>query len=621
MRTAEPIRGRRWLAAATALLTGVVAMLLAPAAPVAAATQFSDGFESGTLAAWGTTASFSPVSDPTAAYAGSWYGLASTSAGSAYAQASLASAQSEVYVGSAIEVISAPDGAKTLMRLLTGSGSKILSLRTDRRGRLMFKNHAGSGTVKSSTTLALSGGPWHVIQLHASVNGSASLAELWLDGTQVSDLTWSTSLGTQPVGRLQLAHKGSSSGFQIAFDEVLVDTEFIGGGPPTAPATPANLRATSISASRVSLAWDPVIGADGYGVYRGGTLLQEVASASFDDLSVGPLQTYSYSVDAFKGTLRSALTAPIQVDTPDGTPGAEETLVRAAGDIACDPADQYFNGGEGTSTRCRQKYTAQLLAGSDAVFAIGDTQYFCGGTLAFQQSYDPTWGQYKAITYAAVADAEYDTVGTDCAPGAAGFYDYFGARGGAGTDGIYSFDLPEGCTPGEPGCWHVVVLNSVCNAAGGCGHGAPMDTWLQQDLAANQAAACTIGMLHIPRFASKASGINAVNDKVKDLWETMHAGGVDIVLSGNSHFYERFAPQDPMGQADPDGIVQFVVGTGGRSHGGLADEGSRLPNSQAGNKDAFGVLELALHDGGYDWDFLVEGSSTFTDSGTAACSA
>ena len=101
----------------------------------------------------------------------------------------------------------------------------------------------------------------------------------------------------------------------------------------------------------------------------------------------------------------------------------------------------------------------------------------------------------------------------------------------------------------------------------------------------------------------------------------MHAGGVDIVLSGNAHFYERFAPQDPMGQADPNGIVEFVVGTGGRSHGGLADEGSRLPNSQAGTRDTFGVLELALHDGGYDWDFLVEGSSTFTDSGTAACSA
>jgi hypothetical protein len=148
-----------------------------------------------------------------------------------------------------------------------------------------------------------------------------------------------------------------------------------------------------------------------------------------------------------------------------------------------------------------------------------------------------------------------------------------------------------------------------------------MDDWLQQDLTSNEAAVCTIGMLHIPRFASKKSGRNTVNDAVLDLWETMYDGGVDVVLSGNSHFYERFAPQTPTGQTDPNGVVQFVVGTGGRGLGGIASAGSRLPNSQAGTSDTFGVLELALHDGSYDWEFLVEGSNTFTDSGTLACGA
>jgi hypothetical protein len=33
----------------------------------------------------------------------------------------------------------------------------------------------------------------------------------------------------------------------------------------------------------------------------------------------------------------------------------------------------------------------------------------------------------------------------------------------------------------------------------------------------------------------------------------------------HDHDYERFAPQDPMGNLDPErGITEFVVGTGGR---------------------------------------------------------
>jgi acid phosphatase type 7 len=40
-----------------------------------------------------------------------------------------------------------------------------------------------------------------------------------------------------------------------------------------------------------------------------------------------------------------------------------------------------------------------------------------------------------------------------------------------------------------------------------------------------------------------------------------------VVLSGREHNYERFAPQDPTGNADPQrSIREFVVGTGGKSH-------------------------------------------------------
>src|SRR5512140_635485 len=60
---------------------------------------------------------------------------------------------------------------------------------------------------------------------------------------------------------------------------------------------------------------------------------------------------------------------------------ASDPVIAAAGDIACDPAAASFNGGLGNSTRCRQKYTSDLLvnAGLTTVLDLGDNQYYCGG--------------------------------------------------------------------------------------------------------------------------------------------------------------------------------------------------------------------------------------------------
>lgn len=589
------------------------ALLLSP--PALAAPLFTDGFETGTLAAWSVTAGFAAVNDPSTAFAGSWYGKATSTGASSYAQETLGTAVADLYVQTAVRVDSTA-GTMTLLRLVgSASGTDpLVSLKISKAGVLMIYNHVSALTLNSGTKLAT--GTWYTLQLHGRINGASSLIEVWLNGSQITDLTSTASLGTTPIKAFMLGTKGSPSGFTVGFDKVVADTSFIGGSPPT-PTPPQNLHSTAIGSSTVDLAWDPVSGMDGYGVYRDGVLLADVSGTTFTDTGLTPETTYTYTVDSFLGATRSAQSSPLDVTTT--AQSTTQTVVRAAGDIACDPADANFNNGDGTATSCRMKYTAQELAGADHVLALGDTQYACGGAAAYAASYDPTWGQYKSITHAIPADAEYTTSGgTDCAPDAAGFYGYFGASGGAESDGIYSFNLPLGCTPGDPGCWHIVGLNSVCKAVGGCAHGSPQDTWLQQDLAAN-AATCTLAMLHVPRFASKKNGLNTINDKYLALWETMYAGGVDIVLSGNSHFYERFAPQDPLGNADSNGIVEFIVGTGGRSHGGLADPGLRLPNSQAGDSQDFGVLQLVLRDGGYDFQFLPEGPSTFSDSGSGSC--
>jgi hypothetical protein len=89
------------------------------------------------------------------------------------------------------------------------------------------------------------------------------------------------------------------------------------------------------------------------------------------------------------------------------------------------------------------------------------------------------------------------------------------------------------------------------------------------------------------------------------------------VLSGHDHTYERFAPQTPTGSPDrARGIREFVVGTGGRSHYGFS---TVRPNSEVRNADTYGVLNLTLRPGSYEWKFVPEAGGAFTDSGSAYC--
>ena len=103
---------------------------------------------------------------------------------------------------------------------------------------------------------------------------------------------------------------------------------------------------------------------------------------------------------------------------------------------------------------------------------------------------------------------------------------------------------------------------------------------------------------------------------MQKIWDVMYAGGVDIVVSGHDHLYERFAPQNPVGRADPArGIRQFTVGTGGAEFYGVS---VRQPNSEVLINTIHGVLALALEDGRYGWAF-VGVDHTVRDSGSGTC--
>jgi acid phosphatase type 7 len=91
------------------------------------------------------------------------------------------------------------------------------------------------------------------------------------------------------------------------------------------------------------------------------------------------------------------------------------------------------------------------------------------------------------------------------------------------------------------------------------------------------------------------------------------------VLNGHDHIYERFAPQDDKGKADPEhGIRQFIVGVGG---GGVYKFGKTAANSEVRDNSTYGVLKLTLGPGRYAWQFVGMPGSRFTDSGTGTCVA
>lgn len=267
---------------------------------------------------------------------------------------------------------------------------------------------------------------------------------------------------------------------------------------------------------------------------------------------------------------------------------ADPVLV-GAGDIAsCDD----LRGAEATAK------LIEKIPGT--VFAVGDLAYPDGSDTQFAKCYGPTWGRFKDRTRPAPGNHEYHN------SGASAYARYFGRAAGDPREGYYSYDL---------GTWHIIVLNSECSEVGGCGPSSPQGQWLREDLA-KHSVTCTLAYFHKPLFSSGAKHGN--DPDMKPLWDLLYHGGTDVVINGHDHDYERFAPQDPDGRADPEhGIREFVVGSGGKNSHRIL--GIPKPNSEARNADTFGVLQLTLHPTSYEWKFVPEEGKTFTDLGSGKC--
>jgi Calcineurin-like phosphoesterase len=303
--------------------------------------------------------------------------------------------------------------------------------------------------------------------------------------------------------------------------------------------------------------------------------------------------------------------API-ASPPPPTPPEQVTLV-AAGDIACRP--ELIE----TATACRQARTAGLVESlaPDAVAVLGDNQYEHGELANFLGVFEPTWGRFRQLTHPAVGNHEYE--GDPERDQAPGYFSYFGAAAGDPAKGYYRWELggwtlfalntgainwtrPTGGNPMLPDdCWPV-----------SCAAGSEQEQWLHAELEALPDDACVIAYWHHPRFSSGFGGANQPHPETGPLFAHLYQHGVELLLTGHSHNYERLEPVTPEGIPDPGGVTQFVVGTGGRNlH---IDTGPQLTVSEVLRTDVFGVLELTLEPGAYSARFVGEDGLTVDES-------
>lgn len=262
----------------------------------------------------------------------------------------------------------------------------------------------------------------------------------------------------------------------------------------------------------------------------------------------------------------------------------EDTSLVAAGDIA----SCFWRGDEAT---------ARLLDQIPGVVAtLGDNVYPSGTDREFRQCYHRSWGRHLDRTRPAVGNHEYRT------KDAAGYFNYFGERAGPRGKGWYSYDH-EG--------WHLVVLNSDEPL----GRGTEQYEWLVADLARHRDTRCTLAYYHHPRWSS---GKHGGAERVVDAWRALYEGGVDVVLQGHDHHYERFAPLDAVGRLDRErGIRSFVVGTGGAPSYDMP--GERMRHSEAIADEVRGVLRMVFHRDSYEWEFVPIPGRRFEDAGRGEC--
>ncbi len=231
---------------------------------------------------------------------------------------------------------------------------------------------------------------------------------------------------------------------------------------------------------------------------------------------------------------------------------ADELVLVGAGDIAS------------CSTRADEA-TGQLVqrvldvSANAWAFTTGDNAYPEGTIEQFRRCYEPAWGAFKQRTLPVVGNHDWFTAN------AAGFRATFAGRFSQDGPLWYAQDIAGVDVDGTPVKWRVVALDSDCDKID-CSEKGAQAKWLKTELQTQKLMGqqCSIVLFHHPRFSSGPHGDATF---MAPMWKDLAEAGVDLVLVGHDHIYERFPAMDAAGRLDPvNGMPSIIIGTGGKSH-------------------------------------------------------
>ena len=207
------------------------------------------------------------------------------------------------------------------------------------------------------------------------------------------------------------------------------------------------------------------------------------------------------------------------------------------------------------------------------------------------------FGRLYDITNPAVGNHEYLTLG------AAGYFKYWN-----NIPPYYSYDAAG---------WHFIALNST-EESGQDNPNHPeykaQRQWLAQDLAANDNP-CTIAYFHHPVLSIGPQGDTPY---LFDIWEMLDQHGVDLVLTGHDHNYQRWKRLDGGFAVHPQGMTQLVVGNGGHGIRTFVRSDDRLEIGYDNPTSAFGAVQLKLNPKGAEFRLFNIGGQLL-DQGVVPC--
>ena len=211
------------------------------------------------------------------------------------------------------------------------------------------------------------------------------------------------------------------------------------------------------------------------------------------------------------------------------------------------------------------------------------------GDLSYADGWGYRWDSYGRMMEALSAQFPVMTTGGNHEVGTAEAWVSYNAR----------YPMPHTASRSPSNLWWSrdmgpVHLISLCSYAA-TKPGSLQHRWLLRDLASvdRSRTPWLIVMLHVPWYhSSKAHGDESAKMR-NDMEDHLYAAGVDLVVAGHIHAYERTSPIY-RGLVNPCGPVHLMLGDGGNREGAALPWSEPAPAWSAFREGSFGIGSLRI---------------------------